>query len=275
MARQLGNGNLEARATLPASSPVHDLGDTFNAMAGNIQQLMQSKRELVDAVSHELRTPIARLRYRIALQQATQPDNTALAAMEGDIGVIDNMIEELLLHSRLDHGKIELQPTEIAVLPWLQQVLAEHQPDIGTLTLQLHNHTGLAEPQLSFDSFYLKRALSNLLRNASRYARHNIDISLGWNDNIASLIVDDDGPGIPEQERENVFQPFVRLDTSRDRRTGGYGLGLAIVNRIMQWHNGEVKLSQSPQGGARFELRWPSQLRAVDGSAGDGAGTGL
>ncbi len=195
--------------------------------------------------------------------------------MEGDIGVIDNMIEELLLHSRLDHGKIELQPTDIAVLPWLQQVLSEHQPDTGKLTLQLHNHTGLADPQLSFDSFYLKRALSNLLRNASRYAEHNIDIRLGWNDNVASLIVDDDGPGIPEQEREHVFQPFVRLDTSRDRRTGGYGLGLAIVSRIMQWHNGEVKLSQSPQGGARFELRWPSQLHAVDGKAGGGAGIGL
>ncbi|MFO1387149.1 MAG: ATP-binding protein, partial [Chitinivorax sp.] len=106
-------------------------------------------------------------------------------------------------------------------------------------------------------------------------AQHNIDISLGWNDNIASLIVDDDGPGIPEQERENVFQPFVRLDTSRDRRTGGYGLGLAIVNRIMQWHGGEVRLSQSPQGGARFELRWPSQLQARESKPGDGAGIGL
>ena len=274
VARQLGNGNLEARATLPDSSPVHDLGNTFNGMAGNIQQLMQSKRELVDAVSHELRTPIARLRYRIALQQSTQPENSALAAMEGDIGVIDNMIEGLLLHSRLDHSKIEVQPVDIDVLPWLQQVLSEHRPDTGQLTLQLHNHTGLPNPQLSCDSFYLKRALSNLLRNASRYARHTIDISLGWNDNIASLIVDDDGPGIPEQERDNVFQPFVRLDTSRDRRTGGYGLGLAIVSRIMQWHNGEVKLSQSPQGGARFELRWPSPLRAVNGNAGNGSGSG-
>lgn len=261
VARQLGGGNLAARAKLPERSPVADLGNTFNVMADNIQQLMQSKRELVDAVSHELRTPIARLRYRIALQQSLQPENSALAAMENDVGVVDGMIEELLLHSRLDHSDIELEPTEMEALPWLEQVLAEHRGDAPQLQFRLHNHTGLDLPLLNFDLFYLKRALSNLLRNASRYARSHIDVSLSWRDNLACLTVDDDGPGIPESERAKVFHPFVRLDVSRDRRTGGYGLGLAIVSRIMQWHGGEVLLSQSPQGGARFELRWPSPLR--------------
>lgn len=275
VARQLGGGDLAARAQLPASSPVNDLGNTFNAMAENIQQLMQSKRELVDAVSHELRTPIARLRYRIALQQSTQPDNPALAAMESDISVVDGMIEELLLHSRLDHSSIELDPTETEALPWLEQVLAEHQGDAPQIQFKLHNHSGLNAPILSFDRFYLQRALSNLLRNASRYAHSHIDVSLSWRDNQACLTVDDDGPGIPESERTKVFQPFVRLDTSRDRRTGGYGLGLAIVTRIMQWHGGDVLLSQSPQGGARFELRWPSQLHAANGSAANGSGSGL
>lgn len=261
VARQLGGGNLAARATLPESSPVADLGNTFNVMADNIQQLMQSKRELVDAVSHELRTPIARLRYRIALQQSLQPENTALAAMENDVGVVDGMIEELLLHSRLDHSDIELEPAEMEALPWLEQVLSEHRGDAPQIQFKLHNHSGLDAPILSFDRFYLQRALSNLLRNASRYARSHIDVSLSWRDNLACLTVDDDGPGIPESERAKVFHPFVRLDVSRDRRTGGYGLGLAIVSRIMQWHDGDVLLSQSPQGGARFELRWPSSLQ--------------
>ena len=118
-----------------------------------------------------------------------------------------------------------------------------------------------AEASVKSDPYYLERALSNLLRNATRYAKHTIHVTAAWEGNSVCLWVDDDGDGIPEAERARIFEPFIRLDTSRDRRTGGYGLGLAIVQRVLQWHGGTVTAEAAPPplSGARFKLCWPRE----------------
>lgn len=257
VARQLGNGNLDARAKLPEDSGVAELGAAFNGMADNLQSLIQSRRELLNAVSHELRTPIARLRYRLAMLEDGVADD-ARAAMDRDIAAIDDMIEELLLYSRLDQASDLLRPEPLTLWPWLQDVVARHAEDFAHTHFQL-DEASAAAPALTADAdaFYLERALSNLLRNAARYGQGEVLVRLGGDDAHCWLSVEDNGPGIPEAERERVFEPFVRLDHSRDRRTGGHGLGLAIVQRIMGWHHGQAQIDASPLGGARFTLTWP------------------
>ncbi|MCH1994655.1 ATP-binding protein, partial [Achromobacter xylosoxidans] len=111
----------------------------------------------------------------------------------------------------------------------------------------------------------MTRALSNLVQNAVRYARERVEVALlPTCDGGFELIVDDDGPGIPPTDRERVFEPFIRLDESRDRGTGGAGLGLAIVQRVAASHGGSIRVCDSPLGGARFVLRWPDTAGAGD-----------
>lgn len=257
VARQLGEGNLNARAKLPDDSGVAELGSAFNGMADNLQSLIQSRRELLNAVSHELRTPIARLRYRLAMLEEGVADDVR-SAMDRDISSIDKMIEELLLYSRLEQARDVLQPQTLTLWPWLNSVVAQHAADFPDTDYQL---TAVASTlhalTVDADPFYLERALSNLLRNAARYGQGRVEVCLGADERQCWIKVADNGPGIPEGERERVFEPFVRLDRSRDRRTGGYGLGLAIVQRIMGWHHGQASVATADLGGACFTLCWP------------------
>ena len=109
----------------------------------------------------------------------------------------------------------------------------------------------------ALDMRLMERVLDNLINNAMRYSQTKIQVSLTLNGSLACLQVDDDGPGIAVDERERVFEPFVRLDPSRDRATGGCGLGLAIVHSIASAMGGHASCESSPLGGARFSLQWP------------------
>jgi len=102
----------------------------------------------------------------------------------------------------------------------------------------------------------MARAVINLLRNAIRYAERRVEVSLVKFGSGYEVRVCDDGPGVPEEGRSKIFQPFMRLDDSRDRRTGGFGLGLALVQRVSQWHGGQVQVQDSEWGGASFRMTW-------------------
>jgi two-component system sensor kinase ParS len=114
-----------------------------------------------------------------------------------------------------------------------------------------------------FDPVLMARALGNLLQNAKRYTRSEIKITFSRDNGCYQLKVDDDGAGIPEDQRERIFDAFRRLDASRDRGTGGYGLGLSIVQRITYWHGGDVSVADSPSGGASLIMRWPEEEALV------------
>jgi two-component system sensor histidine kinase RstB len=113
--------------------------------------------------------------------------------------------------------------------------------------------------QVNCDVHLIEAVLKNLLYNASRYARRSIRVTFSAREGLNQLLVDDDGPGIPEQDRKRAFESFVQLDRSRNKKTG-FGLGLAIVKRAIEWHGGSVSISESPQGGARFSATWPANL---------------
>lgn len=255
----LEHGQFGERVELSPRSSVYRLGQAFNRMAGGIEALIASKKRLIDAVAHELRTPLARLRYRMAMLDgaASAP---VLAGMERDIDAIDSQIEELLLHSRLDRPEVPLHPESFAVEPWLAERLADARALAPELDWQL---APLTLPLAWGDRALLSRALDNLLGNARRYASHTVRVTLSEAEAHYRLSVDDDGCGIPEPERARVLEPFVRLDVSRGRDTGGYGLGLAIVSAVARAHRGTVEVQPSPLGGARIVLCWPQHVHPV------------
>lgn len=252
-ARALADGQFDVRVTLPQNSGLQPLAQGFNHMADSVQLLLDSKQTLLHAVAHELRTPLARLRYRLALRD---DDNAAVtdAGVERDLGDIGALIDELLLHAQLARPDLALQQQTFAAQPWLAAHLHEAP------ALQQHASWGELEvgaAQLSADPALLGRALDNLLNNAARYARQHIRLSFAVVDGWQYLRVADDGPGIPPEQRVRVLEPFVQLEGGAARSKGQLGLGLAIVNQIMQAHGGRVSIEDSPWQGAQVSLCWP------------------
>ncbi|MCK4155376.1 ATP-binding protein [Ralstonia pseudosolanacearum] len=261
-ARGFGGGMLSTRAHLRRGSNVHALARQFNDMAERIQGSIQHQREMMNGISHELKTPIARLEFGIALLQSPVPEDQRKArfdALRSDVRELDELVTELLALSRLEQGATHLVLMRVTVGEWLDSVVANIADDVADRQLTLAVHADFAPAHHVCDPRLVARALLNLIRNAMRYARQAITVraEAGTYGSLC-LTVEDDGPGIPAAERARVFEPFYRLDASRDRHTGGFGLGLAIVRRIALVHGGEVRLDTGGSGGARFVLLLPA-----------------
>jgi two-component system sensor histidine kinase RstB len=252
-AQRLGKGHLDERIHFDSASSFERLGVAFNQMADNINALIASKKLLIDGIAHELRTPLVRLRYRLEMSEnLTAAESLAL---NRDIGQLEGLIDELLTYARLDRPQTELHLSEVDLPNWLQSHIADVRVIHPHRDIELKNAVGSAFGQI--DLRLMERVIDNLINNALRYSQQNLRVSLNLEGETAVLQVEDDGPGIPEEEREQVFQPFVRLDPSRDRATGGCGLGLAIVHSVAVAMGGTISVDASDLGGARFRFSWP------------------
>ena len=258
-AKAFGQGDFSVRALPRKHSVLYRLAGTFNAMADRIQGLISSHKELTNAVSHELRTPIARLRFGMEmLETSTEAEDRSryMASMNDDIDELDQLVAELLTYARFDRDRPVLEFQRLEIYPWLDEVIRQAKTGMDDLAIDFE----IPDQELRyarFDPVLMTRALGNLLQNAKRYARSEIKITFSRDNGYYQLRVDDDGTGIPEEDRERIFDAFRRLDASRDRGTGGYGLGLSIVQRITYWHGGDVSVADSPLGGASLIMRWP------------------
>lgn len=257
-AQRITDGDLTARADVSSRDAVGSLAARFNAMADRVQALLEAQSELLQAVSHELRTPIARLRFGLQMLEDApdDADRTARArAMEQDLDELDACVEELLLFVRVgDRARaLDLQPVTVAAeAQELIDRLPEPRPE-----LRLVVEAAAPGARALADGRYLRRALGNVLANAVRYARSTVVIRITRQAEGLEVAVEDDGPGVPAADRERVFEPFARLDDSRSRASGGHGLGLAIVRRILTAHGGSAVIEDTPGGGARVVTRWP------------------
>ena len=250
-----GAGQLSARAALRPSDAVYPLAGRFNAMAGRIQGLLESQKNLLHSVSHELRTPIARLEFALELL-AGRVDDPALAkriaAMEGDLAELEELVNELLSMSKLDNVQ-EPQRALFELEPLLKECADGLHPRPQRLGLELGGGLG----SIDGDRRLLARAVGNLLRNAQKYAMRQVELHARRDGFRVEIAIEDDGPGIPDEDRERIFEPFFRLDRSRDRATGGFGLGLSIARKAVALHGGTLVVERSPLGGARFVLSLP------------------
>jgi signal transduction histidine kinase len=259
-ATAFGKGDFSVRAQLSAASPLEDLVTRFNAMAERIQRLVESHKELSHGVSHELRTPIARLRF--AMEMVREVDEAALRnkyldTMDNNIEELDGLVDELLVYARFDREEPNLDLVTHDLADVIKQQLARFKQTESQLAVNLHYDQTV---HCRFDSAAICRVIDNLVRNAVRYAKSQINVSFQVVQTTLVIHIDDDGPGIPEQSRVELFKPFVRLDQSRDRKSGGIGLGLAIVKRLVELHQGTVKVASTETGGARFVIEMPIDL---------------
>ncbi|MFC6440180.1 ATP-binding protein [Bowmanella sp. JS7-9] len=256
-AEQFGQGNLDARAPRRLTSTLQPLAQRFNAMAARIQALITSHKTLSHAVSHELKTPIARIRFahEMLKDAENESDRTRyLQRIDESIEELNALVEELLVYARFDRETpvLHREQNDFAVLA--EMVLTRYRETHPALRYQLRCEADC--PTVNTDKSAMLRILDNLIRNAVRYACSEVQIRLLPFERGVEIQVHDDGIGIPEAEREAIFEPFVRLDKSRDRASGGIGLGLSIVKRYVELQGGSITISQSPLGGALFVLRF-------------------
>ena len=260
-ATRIAAGSLSARAPAGGADSVGRLAAAFNNMAMQLQQLLTIQREMVRAVSHELRTPVARLRF--GLEMLGDAQNAAARrkyqdGMDNDIQELDRLVDEMLTYARLEQGAPPLQFQLVDLDALLDQVLTEQALLRPGVRLECGTPPGVTPALVEGELRYLHRALQNLVTNAMRHAEGRVRISYQLGPEHCRLEVEDDGPGVPEAEWERLFTPFLRLDDSRTRASGGHGLGLSIVRRIIHWHAGRALIATSDSlGGARFSLVWP------------------
>lgn len=220
-------------------------------------QLLADQRDLMHAIAHELRGPLARADFALEIlrdaaseqQRAKLTDN-----LGGALGELEELVREVLSYARLQHGSTVLNPESIDLTELVDMIIAK----VKTLYPNIVFSSDAASLQVRADRHLLERAVLNLVKNAACYARSAVQVHWRMQEGEFRLSVEDDGPGVPIGQRESVFMPFVRLDPSRSRDSGGVGLGLAIVKSISERHAGKVALDDSGLGGARFTLAWPS-----------------
>ncbi|MEU5274486.1 sensor histidine kinase [Streptomyces hygroscopicus] len=248
--------DLHRRVPVPAArDEIFRLAQTMNSTLDRLQQAMNRQRQFIADASHELRSPIAALRAQLELTLA-RPSRTdwpaAVHKALGDTDRLQAVASDLLLLARLD-----AQETHRRTAVDLSALAAEESHrHPGTITVSGDSGDGEA-PVVSGSRVQLLRLLTNLADNARRHARTKVSITVGVSDGTVEVAVDDDGPGIPEADRERVFERFTRLDDARARQDGGTGLGLAIARDIARTHGGTLNVDTSPWGGARLLLRLP------------------
>ena len=263
-ATRIAKGSLETRVPARGADSVGRLALAFNGMAEHLQQLLAIQRELVRAVSHELRTPVARLRFGLEMiGTATTPQalEKYREGMDHDIEDLDKLVDEMLTYARLEQGSPALIVQRIDLDSLVTQVIAELAPLRAEVTVQRGLCLSSADNDgawVEAEPRYLHRALQNLVGNAMRHAHSQVTVSYQVGQLRCRIDVEDDGPGVPEVAWERIFTPFLRLDDSRTRASGGHGLGLSIVRRIIHWHDGRAIIGKSKSlGGACFSLSWP------------------
>jgi len=232
---------------VPEEGPreVRHAAQAFNRMQGRIDRLIADRTQALAAVSHDLRTPIVRLRLRAGFIE----DGEAARAIDADLDEMEAMIDSTLAYLR---GETESEPRKPADLVAMIQTLCDAATDAGAAV----TYAGPPQARLVCSPVTLKRAFSNLIDNAVKYG-DGARVALEDKGHEILVRIEDDGPGIPEADMQAVFEPFRRLETSRNRGTGGNGLGLTIARRAVEQHSGTLQLSNRPSGGLLALARLP------------------
>jgi two-component system osmolarity sensor histidine kinase EnvZ len=243
-ADDFGKGRASETFKLEGATEVRLAASAFLAMRDRIRRQIAQRTDMLSGVSHDLRTPLTRM--KLQLEMLGQSDDAA--ALKDDISEMERMLEGYLAFARGEGGEI---PAPID----LSQLLLEVADQARRQGARIDLHTeGRIEATIRPNGF--RRGITNLIENAMRYAEH-ISIRAGVRGDAVEIVIDDDGPGIPEAQRIEVFRPFYRLEQSRNPGTGGVGLGLSIARDAIQGHGGEIRLEESPMGGLRVWIRLP------------------
>ncbi len=259
-AAKIGSGQLEARISSSRFSYIKVLEQSFNTMASQIEKLVADNKILARSLSHDIRTPMACLRFGIEAaidSQSIEKKNTYLSRMDNELTSMEEMTSVFLDYASMERQALNLkkQSTNVSALITSAindcQVLAEQR----NISVSLNNSNNL---NYSLDYHWCYRALVNLISNAIGYANTQVLLTIKHTNTHIHIMVEDDGKGINEDKLAIIFTPFVKLDADRSREQGHFGLGLAICNKVMDWHQGTIKASNSGKlTGACFTLSFP------------------
>ncbi|MEI5638347.1 MULTISPECIES: ATP-binding protein [unclassified Pseudoalteromonas] len=261
-AKRFASGDLSARINKSHFTYIGDLENTFNRMANQIEQLIAENKLMASSLSHDIRTPVACLRFGLdaALEeQDLDAVHHYLKRMEKDLDQMEGMLSSYLAFATLEQKSHLLKPQSTDLHHYLKEILAQMQPKLHSN--QLISSLDVAPNMvINGDLHWLARALSNLIGNACDFAQQQLHISAEQQPNCLLIHVEDDGPGIEQSNWDKVFSPFFQEQTHRNRGEKSYGLGLAIVAKVMDWHHGYAKVGQSQRlGGAKFTLFLPGK----------------
>ncbi|WDE00310.1 ATP-binding protein [Thalassomonas actiniarum] len=265
VSQKIGEGQLQVRADTRAPYPLNELAATMNDMARQIEQLLKQQEIMTGAVAHELRAPLANLRFALDMTHSLKDIEALqqhLSDMDQDIDDMGQLIDELLTYARLNSSPQPVTGEEIDILALLKTLQHKRNKLLPGIDIELLDKTPVKQNRgLTGSKSDITRALTNVLTNAQRYAQKQIRIEVSLAPPWCHITIDDDGKGIAPENRQDIFMPFKRLQSGKDQQTDitgkGYGLGLAIVEGIMQRHGGKVAVESSDLGGARFVLSFP------------------
>jgi two-component system osmolarity sensor histidine kinase EnvZ len=243
-AESFGKGREAPNFRPRGAREVRRAANAFIEMKARIERAMEQRTAMLAGVSHDLRTILTRFKLELALIE----DGPDVEGMRKDIDEMSGMLEAYLAFARGDSGE-QAQPTDMAAA--LEELRSDAERNGHKATVTFH---GL--PIVTVKPAAFKRCLGNLVSNAARHA-NDIAITGHRDHRYLTVTVDDDGPGIPADMREEVFKPFLRLDDARNQDEGGTGLGLAIARDIARSHGGDITLMDSPMGGLRAVVRVP------------------
>src|SRR5713101_5666071 len=265
-AQQIAQGDLSARAGAKTGKPGDEVGQLvgdFNHMAERLEILIGAQQRLIRDISHELRSPLTRL--VLALGLARQNDNgnqAALDRMEKETERLNEMIERLLTLSRLESATEPPPKSPVSLTELMKTILADVEIEAKMRNCSIQ-YNAPRDYAIAANFELLRSALENVMRNAIRYTAEGSTVEVSAERTHSTpplevvIRVRDHGPGVPEAELQNLFRPFYRLDASRERQTGGVGLGLTIAERAVKLHGGSIQAKNCPTGGLILEIHLP------------------
>ncbi|WP_057830809.1 ATP-binding protein [Colwellia sp. TT2012] len=259
-AKSFGEGNLNQRINVGSISYIRDLELEFNRMAQRIDDLVTDIKLLSSAVSHDLRTPLARIRFGIDTIQ--EEDDPVLRKrfeqrISDNVDEMVDLVESLLSYARLDQTLITLNKAPVDFISLINTSINNKSQDEIQLTFNAPKNPVFVDGDLS----YLMIMMSNLLQNAYQYCHSQIQVTVVEQGSHIIVTVSDDGQGIAIGQREQIMKPFIRGQGS-DKKVKGYGMGLAIVKRIVEWHHGNISIDNSASlNGAQFSITLPKALK--------------
>ncbi|MDD6484840.1 MAG: ATP-binding protein [Clostridiales bacterium] len=264
-AHKISKGDFSCRVKINGHNELAQMGETLNYMCNELSHLEEKRRKFVSDVSHELKTPMAGIKLICdSLVQTTEPDpemvREFLTDMSEEVDRLTRLIERLLTLTRLDNGasNLKLEKTDVGAM--LTRIIRKLTGIADSKTIKIeraYDGEELPAAMLDYDKIY--EAVYNIVDNAIKYTPEGGEVKVEAQKREGFLVirVEDTGDGIPEKDREKVFERFVRLDDSRSRETGGTGLGLAITKEAITMHGGTIKISEGAAGGSVFTVLLP------------------
>ena len=258
-----GQGNLRVRVNTDREDEIGQLARSFNEMAERLERLIVSERRLLSDISHELRSPLARLKFAMKLARTSPDPAAALERIERDVNRIASLVSDIVEINIVEDDPAMQARQEICLRDIVREVVHDCSIEAKARGCTI-NVTGDVGGQVHGNPELMRRAIENVLRNAIRYSpeKASIQLSLGEDENQASITIRDFGPGVPEAALKHIFDPFFRVEEARNTNGGGSGLGLSIAKRATQLHQGIIT-AENATPGLRVSIAIPITRDAI------------